>query len=148
MIVLEHVLIVTIAVGFLWIMSYPMLRTEALAGRTAEKYEDTVSFEKNLQSLSYDVIDGIRTRELIETDGAYVPGRIVDIREFYENSRITDEDVNGLSYTLEELEIWGRAGILTEAIRIIQAEIRMITSLYVNGLTIPSIIITIVSLRS
>ncbi len=109
LIVLEHVLIVTIAVGFLWIMSYPMLRTEALAGRTAEKYEDTVSFEKNLQSLSYDVIDGIRTRELIETDGAYVPERIVDIREFYENSRITDEDVNGLSYTLEELEIWGES---------------------------------------
>ncbi|MCI9025860.1 MAG: HAMP domain-containing histidine kinase [Dorea sp.] len=109
LIIAAHILAVTLAVGFLWIMSYPMLRTELLSGRGAKKYEDSVSFKNNLQSISYDVIEGIRVRDLLETGGAYDLGRIVDIQEFWDKSRISDENVSGLAYTLDELKNWGES---------------------------------------
>lgn len=107
LIILAHILAVTLAVGFVWIMSYPMLRTELLSGKGVKKYEDSVSFKNNLQSLSYDVLEGVRVRDLLETDGVYDSGRIVDIQEFQEKARISGENVSGLAYTLEELRNWG-----------------------------------------
>lgn len=109
LIVLTHVLVVAIAAGFVWIMSYPMLRTEVLAGRAAEKYEDTVSFERDLRNVSGNVFEGIRSKKLLEVDGGYTLDRIVDIQEFYENASISDEDINGLAYTLKDLKEWGDA---------------------------------------
>ena len=70
LIISAHVLAVTITVGLMWIMSYPVLRTEALAGRAAKKYEDSVSFKNNLRSLSYDVTEGIKVKKMLEADGA------------------------------------------------------------------------------
>lgn len=109
LIVLAHVLVVTIAAGFVWIMSYPMLRTEVLAGRAAEKYEDTVSFERDLRNVSSNVFEGIRSKKLLEVDGGYTLDRVVDIQEFYDNASISDEDINGLAYTLKDLKEWGDA---------------------------------------
>ena len=110
LIVLAHVLVVAIAAGFVWIMSYPMLRTEVLAGRAAEKYEDTVSFERDdLRNVSSNVFEGIRSKKLLEVDGGYTLDRVVDIQEFYDNASISDEDINGLAYTLKDLKEWGDA---------------------------------------
>lgn len=109
LIISAHVLALTIAVGLLWIMSYPMLMTEALAGRAAKKYEDSVSFENSLRSLSYDVIEGIKVKKMLEMDGAYDSGRIVDIKEFCEDGTISGENISGLAYTLEELKRWGES---------------------------------------
>lgn len=109
LILLAHVLVVAIAAGFVWIMSYPMLRTEVLAGRAAEKYEDTVSFERELRNVSSNVFEGIRSKKLLEVDGGYTLDRVVDIQEFYDNASISDEDINGLAYTLKDLKEWGDA---------------------------------------
>lgn len=109
LIISAHVLALTIALGFLWIMSYPMLRTEALAGRAAKKYEDSVSFKNNLRSIRYDVIEGIRVKKMLEMDGAYDSERIVDIKEFFEDGTISGENTSGLAYTLDELNRWGES---------------------------------------
>lgn len=109
LIISAHVLAVTITVGLMWIMSYPVLRTEALAGRAAKKYEDSVSFKNNLRSLSYDVTEGIKVKKMLEADGAYDPGRIVDIKEFCEDGTISGKNTSGLAYTLEELKMWGES---------------------------------------
>lgn len=82
LIIAAHILAVTLAVGFLWIMSYPMLRTELLSGRGAKKYEDSVSFKNNLQSISYDVIEGIRVRDLLEQAEPMIWGELLTSRNF------------------------------------------------------------------
>lgn len=107
LIMAAHVLAVVTAAGLTGILYSPMLRTEVLAGRTAEKYEDTVSFEYELRSVSANVLSGIGTKKLLEVNGVCDTERIVDIQEFQENFRISDENISGLAYSFEELKAWG-----------------------------------------
>lgn len=107
LIMAAHVLAAVTAAGLTGILYSPMLRTEVLAGRTAEKYEDTVSFEYELRSVSANVLSGIGTKKLLEVDGVCDTERIVDIQEFQENFRISGENVSGLAYSFEELKAWG-----------------------------------------
>ncbi len=107
LVAVAHLLVVAVAAGIMWIMSYPMLKNEVLTGRPARKYEDTVSFERDLRNISGNVFEGIRSKKLLEPDGVYASERIVDIQEFQENARISDENINGLAYSLKNLEEWG-----------------------------------------
>ena len=104
LVAVAHLLVVAVAAGFMWIISYPMLKNEVLTGRPARRYEDTVSFEKDLRNISGNVFEGIRSKKLLEPDGVYTSERIVDIQEFQEKSRISDENINGLAYSLKNLE--------------------------------------------
>lgn len=107
LIVLEHILLVIVVVSFLWMMSYPALWREALVGEPVKAYEDTTSFNEQLRSCSYEMLNAIGMRELFETDGKYDPQKIVDIQTYYNESKIDNENVSGLAYRLEELVEWG-----------------------------------------
>lgn len=107
LIVLEHILLVIIVVSFLWMMSYPALWREALVGEPVKAYEDTTSFNEQLRGCSNEMLNAIGMRDLFETDGKYDPQKIVDIQTYYNESKIDNENVSGLSYRVEELVGWG-----------------------------------------
>lgn len=107
LIVTQHILLVVMITSFLWMMSYPALRGELFVGKPAKKYEDTVSFGNQLNNISHDVVNGVELRKKFETDGIYDPLRVVDIENYYLNSKISDEDASGLAYSLQDLYNWG-----------------------------------------
>ena len=72
------------------------------------KYEDSRAFSSRMQEVTGDVLSEIRAKKMLETaSGKYNPKRLVDILKFEETGMISDENVNGLAYTLEDLKDWG-----------------------------------------
>ncbi len=73
------------------------------------KFEDSITFADRMREVASNVLDGIASREQIETeDGKYDPDRLVDVKKFYENNKITGKNESGLAYTLEDLGEWGK----------------------------------------
>jgi len=111
LIILEHVMFVAAAVSFLWAVSHPFLMREVTSGQVAREYEDSTGFRNRLMSLNSGIMTGIRVQNLFESDGAYCPDKIIDIEEYAktdgQSSRLTNENVSGLSYTLGSLVEWG-----------------------------------------
>ncbi len=112
LIILEHILLVAAAVSFLWEMSHPALIRELISGGAAREYEDTVGFRDWLMYLNSDVMNGIQVQNLFESDGAYCPDKIIDIKEYTQSSsqdmKFLGENVHGLAYRLGDLVEWGR----------------------------------------
>lgn len=107
LIILEHIFLIAAIVSILWLAAYPAVRSEIFAGNAPERYEDTNSFNEQLRSASNLMIAGIQVKERFETDGVYDPEKIVDIQEYYENSRVINKDISGLAYRLQDLDDWG-----------------------------------------
>ena len=113
LIIAEHILLVTAVVSLLWLAVYPMLKNEILTGDSPDSYEETTSFVGQIRSISQQVVSGIGMCARFETDGKYDPDKIVDIQDYYEKSEISNENVNGLSYRLQDLVDWGDKWIQT-----------------------------------
>ena len=113
LVIAEHILLVTAVVSFLWLAVYPMLKNEIFTGNSPDTYEETTSFTEQLRSISQQVVSGIGMCARFETDGKYDPDKIVDIQDYYEKSEIRNENVNGLSYRLQDLVDWGDKWIQT-----------------------------------
>ena len=108
LIVAEHILVVIMAVCIIWILSYPAGRNEMFEGKPAKNYEETKSFNELLRTYSHQVMNGIGMRDRFETDGVYNPQKIVDIQEYYNESEITNENLSGLAYRLQDLSDWAQ----------------------------------------
>lgn len=111
LIILAHVLAVAAAVSFLWSMTYPAFVAEVFSGSGSSEYEDTDIFKNRLIDLNCEVMRGLRVQELVETDGAYDPQKIIDIQEYQQSSgvemRFPGENIHGLAYKLGDLIAWG-----------------------------------------
>lgn len=111
LIILAHVLAVAAAVSFLWSMTYPAFVSEVFSGSGSSEYEDTDIFKNRLIDLNCEVMRGLRVQELVETDGAYDPQKIIDIQEYQQSSgvemRFPGENIHGLAYKLGDLIAWG-----------------------------------------
>lgn len=71
------------------------------------KYEDSRAFSSRMQEVTGDVLSEIRAKKMLETAGGkYNPKQLVDILKFEETGTISDENVNGVAYTLEDLKAW------------------------------------------
>lgn len=97
---------VTTTVSMLWFVSYPVLREELLNGKAAESYEDTLSFERQMQDYNYQVIYGLGQNAVFETEGKYNPDKIIDIKEYQEKGTVSGENKSGLAYTMGDLLAW------------------------------------------
>lgn len=71
-------------------------------------YEDSKSFEQDVNDSVAQVFEQYRIRNLFETDGAYNPDKIIDIMELVPNGQADGKNVSGVAYTLEQLENWGK----------------------------------------
>lgn len=77
------------------------------------KYEDSQAFSMRMQEVTTDVLNEITAKKLLETeDGKFDSNRLVDIMEFGEKITISDENVNGLAYTLGDLKEWSQEYIV------------------------------------
>lgn len=112
LLVLEHILVAAAVLSFVWMAGYP---TENISGIMLEKpqddYADSKTFEKELKSTMADIISMEGWTSEFETDGAYNPDKIVDIKTYRENGKISGQVENGIGYRLEELVNWYRDGV-------------------------------------
>lgn len=97
---------VTMVVSVLWFVSYPVLREELLNGKPAGAYEDTLSFDTELQEYNYQVTYGLSQNSIFETEGKFNPNKIIDIKEYYEKMTVSGENRSGLAYTLGDILAW------------------------------------------
>ena len=83
LIVVVHVLVIVITASFMWLLSYPVLRAEIFAGRSAKEYKDSRNFIDKMLQYSQQAVSGIKSADLFETEGKYNPDKIVDIEKYY-----------------------------------------------------------------
>lgn len=111
LIVLEHVLLAAAVVSYLWLTAYPVLWDEVMSGKMPRRYEDTSRFRGELLNTSIELLEGLRRRELFETDGVYDPDKLIDIQRYVEGMEDFEGDFNGLAYRLGDLSEWGESWI-------------------------------------
>ena len=80
---------------------------------TAESFADSTEFSELVELSMFDVMGQIRLENLLETDGAHNPDKLVDIMEYFQNGTISGENRSGVAYTLEEMESWGEEAAMT-----------------------------------
>lgn len=109
LIVAAHVLSVTLVISILWMASYPDVAEDMLSGKKTGNYLDTEGFSKKVYSESMEILHLLGMKRQIETEGQLDGDKIVDVEEYFNNNRITNENTNGLAYRLEDLNNWGEA---------------------------------------
>ena len=104
----EHIFLLIMVLSFLWIMSYPVLRTEIFGGSHSEKYEDTIAFANQVLHTGQGISGGISLKKEFETDGVYDPEKLVDVEEYTQGAKVGQGDEGTLSYKLGDLVSWGK----------------------------------------
>jgi len=107
LIITAHLAVMAAVAVFLWIISYPALRTEIFGREAAKEYKDTAAFSGEVESYSSHALQKIKATELFETEGKYDPDKLVDIENYSENMmNIEDSNAWGFAYRLGELVDW------------------------------------------
>lgn len=78
-----------------------------IARMVREPYEESEDFSVAVGNMTQEVFAQFRIREMMETDGAYNPDKIIDVLEYTQTGRISGANVSGVAYTLGQLEDWG-----------------------------------------
>ena len=78
-----------------------------IARMTREPYEESADFSAAVGTMTQDVLAQFRIRDVMETDGAYNPDKIIDVMEYAQTGRSGGANVSGVAYTLSQLEDWG-----------------------------------------
>lgn len=74
-------------------------------------YEESDDFENAVDGSVYEVLRKFRLSAFFETDGAYNPDKVIDIREYgqyMEGAEAVDDNSSGIEYTIGELVDWSR----------------------------------------
>ena len=104
LIVLEHILAVVMITCLVFTFSYP---GDNLAGilfeKPHKKYEQSKGFTDKLMSAANDITAAEGYDSNFETEGEYDENRIVDLKEYDSDRKISNENVNGLAYRLGDL---------------------------------------------
>lgn len=78
-----------------------------IARMVREPYEESEDFSAAVGNMTQEVFAQFRIREMMETDRAYNPDKIIDVLEYTQTGRISGANVSGVAYTLGQLEDWG-----------------------------------------
>ena len=104
LIILEHILAVVMITCLVFTFSYP---GDDLAGILFEnphkKYDQSKGFTDKLMSAANDITAAEGYDSHFETEGKYDENRIVDLKEYDSDRKISNENVNGLAYRLGDL---------------------------------------------
>ena len=99
-------MVISIVAGAWHMLTYESLIDDLLSGELTGRYEETYDFNDALINSSYQVLSGIESEKMFETDGKVDVDKLVDIQDFYKNSTITGQDIYGLTYRLGDLVDW------------------------------------------
>lgn len=98
-----HVSVITAAICLFIGIIYPGQNYgELLMGEKKYAFEDTKGFADELEEKAVDVLELIRLRELLCTEGELNLEQIVDVEKFYESGEIS-EGPGEVSYTIRQL---------------------------------------------
>ena len=104
LIILEHILAVVMITCLVFTFSYP---GDDLAGilfeKPHKKYDQSKGFTDKLMSAANDITAAEGYDSHFETEGKYDENRIVDLKEYDSDRKISNENVNGLAYRLGDL---------------------------------------------
>ena len=78
-----------------------------VARMVREPYEESADFSAAVGNMTQDVLAQFRVRDMMETDGAYNPDKLIDVMEYTQTGRISGVNASGIAYTLGQLEDWG-----------------------------------------
>lgn len=85
-----------------------------IARMVNEPYEESADFSAAVGNTTQDVLGQFRIRDVMETDGAYNPDKVVDIMEYMQTGRISGANVSGIAYTLGQLEEWSEVYFMSD----------------------------------
>lgn len=107
LVVLEHILAVTMICCLVWTLSYPGGNvTGILFEKPQKEYSQSKGFEQQMLNAASEIVAAVPKESDFTTEGKYDGNKIVDIKDYYENTRISGENKNGLAYKLEDLANW------------------------------------------
>ena len=108
------VLVVAILSGALLVTNLLSLLTLAggmslsqIQKMNTQSFEESEEFSKMVESYMYDVQEKLYLQNLFESDGAYNPKKLVDVMELSKKGKISETNLSGVTYTMEELVNWG-----------------------------------------
>lgn len=107
LIAVEHVLVALVMISLLWISAYPGHEYATVFQDVSKgSYADTKGFTEVVHSATTDVLNSIKEKNNFETDGKYDETRLVDIMEYTEHQKISNENKSGIAYSLSDLKEW------------------------------------------
>ena len=108
------VLVVAILSGALLVTNLLSLLTLAggmsfsqIQKMNTQSFEESEEFSKMVESYMYDVQEKLYLQNLFESDGGYNPKKLVDVMELSKKGKISETNLSGVTYTMEELVNWG-----------------------------------------
>ena len=67
-----------------------------VARMVREPYEESADFSAAVGNMTQDVLAQFRIRDIMETDGAYNPDKIIDVLEYHRPERISGVNASGI----------------------------------------------------
>ena len=73
-------MVISMMLGVMSIMSYAELFDDLITGKLTQSYEDSYDFDTELMNSAYQVMSGIDSEQMFETDGKIDEDKLVDIQ--------------------------------------------------------------------
>ena len=115
LIIIANVMVISMMLGIMSIMSYAELFDDLITGKLTQSYEDSYDFDTELMNSAYQVMSGIDSEQMFETDGKIDEDKLVDIQVYNNSETISDQNESGLSYRLGDLLNWYQKLIYSES---------------------------------
>ena len=106
---IAHVVSVILIIASLWILACPSAITDTFSGKTTKSYSETEEFSERVLVESRDILFNISKQNEFETDGKVDRTKVVDVQAYQEKTVITNQNENGIAYTMDELIKWADA---------------------------------------
>ena len=115
LIIIANVMVISMMLGVMSIMSYAELFDDLITGKLTQSYEDSYDFDTELMNSAYQVMSGIDSEQMFETDGKIDEDMLVDIQVYNNSETISGQNESGLSYRLGDLLNWYQKLIYSES---------------------------------
>lgn len=102
---------VVVTVSLLWLVQFLPSGDMLVPYHLEKKYEDSGSFEDQLQSDVSAAMDNEDVKVGLEQNGKYDGSKLVDVEVFYNKHKITGKNGSGVAYTVDQLYQWGKDGV-------------------------------------
>ena len=87
LIIIANVMVISMMLGVMSIMSYAELFDDLITGKLTQSYEDSYDFDTELMNSAYQVMSGIDSEQMFETDGKIDEDKLVLPRPAFTASR-------------------------------------------------------------
>ena len=106
---LAHIVSVVLIIALIWILACPSAVKSTFSGDKDVSYSDTEGFAEKVYINSIGILNDNSRQNDFETDGKVDRTKIVDVEEYWNKNRVTNQNENGIAYTMDELIKWAEA---------------------------------------